>query len=232
MKRVKIFTVISVLTLLLGMQVTAAEEDNPEQQSSNIGTLDVGNVRIVEDGELTGKMPPNVNYDIETNILTLNNYYLKDKSDEIYEIYGIRSWYMGDNFTIRVKGENTLNVYQSSPYSSLISINEGNLTIEGPGTLNLSDVSSTGIKYEGDLTIKNCTLNITGNTEEYGMFYGFSGLIDDERETIITNSQINIHNTMTSKSQAANAGIDVQAGNLTVQNSEVDIELKNGNFIK
>lgn len=226
MKSIKIFTVISALTLLLGMQVNAAEKDNQEQRLSEYASLWVGEYEIVSRGELTGEMPENVSYDLETNVLILNDFYLSDDSDSIS---GISATGMGDDFTVRLEGENTFNVYNSNPFVGLIYCRLGNLTIEGPGILNLQDVSYLGIQCLGDLTIDNCTINITGAPGEEGYFYGISGSTDNETETLIKESKISIYNTMTSGAQAANAGIDVQDGNLTVENSEIDIELENGN---
>lgn len=225
MKRVKAVAAICVLTLVLGTHVNAKEADN--QRLSEYSGLSVGGYDIVSGGKLTGEMPQNVSYDIETNVLTLNNFYLEDDSDEFN---GISASEMGDDFTIRLEGENTFDVLQTNSYYGLIDSGWGNLTIEGPGILNLSDVSFIGIQCKGDLTIDNCTINITGDPIQGGYFYGISGSTYDETETLINESQINISNVMPSGSRAANAGIDVQDGNLSVQNSKIDIQLKNGNI--
>lgn len=225
MKRVKAVAAICVLTLALGTNVNAKEADN--QRLSEYSRLSVGEYDIVSGGELTGEMPENVSYNKETNVLTLNNFYLEDDSDEFN---GISASEMGDDFTIRLEGENTFDVLLTHPYYGLINSGWGNLTIEGPGTLNLSNVSFVGILCKGDLTIDNCTINITGDPIQGGYFYGISGSTYDETETLINESQINISNVMPSGSQAANAGIDVQDGNLSVQNSQIDIQLKNGNI--
>lgn len=225
MKRVKAVAAICVLTLALGTHVNAKETDN--QRLSQYSWLSVGGHNIVSGGELTGNMPQNVSYNIETNVLTLDNFYLEDDSDEFN---GILASEMGDDFTIRLEGENTLDVLQTNSYYGLIDSGWGNLTIEGPGILNLSDISFIGIQCMGDLTIENCTINMTGDSIQGGYFYGISGSTYDETETLINESQIKISNAMTSGSQAANAGIDVQDGNLSVRNSKIDIQLKNGNI--
>lgn len=229
MKRVIMFAVISALTLLLGMQVNAAGEDDQEQRIPATANLWIGDYQIISEGKLTGEMPDNVSYNEEENVLTLNNFCLEDS------IRGIYASLMGDNFTIRLEGENTLNVHttaEGNPISSGIvaSIESGsNLTIEGPGTLNLPDISFFGINSEG-LTIDGCTINMTGDPMVEGHFYGICGALNMETETLIKDSRININNTMASGTRDANAGIDVQDGNLTVQNSEIDIQLENGNI--
>ena len=225
MKRVKAVAIICVLTLALGTHVNAKEVDN--QRLSEYSGLSVGGYDIVSGGKLTGEMPQNVSYDMETNVLTLNNFYLEDDSDEFN---GISANEMGDDFTIRLEGENTLDVLQTNSYYGLIDSGWGNLTIEGPGILNLFNVSFIGIQCMGDLTIENCTINMTGDSIQGGYFYGISGSTYDETETLINESQINISNVMASGSQAANAGIDVQDGNLSVRNSKIDIQLENGNI--
>lgn len=221
MRRVKIIAAISALTLLFGMQVNAADEE--EQR----GFLQVGEYQIVSDGEVIEKMPENLDYDIKTNVLTLNNFYLEDGSEEAVGIYANE---MGDDFTIHLEGENTLDMHMLKPYEGIIDSSWDNLTIEGPGTLNILNVPFLGIQCWGNLTIDNCTINITGDPTVIGYFYGINGSVYGETDTIIKNSRMNISNTMPSGSSAANAGIDVQEGNLTVQNSEIDINLKNGNI--
>ena len=74
MKSIKSMVVVCVLTLLLGMQVNAAEGDNQEQRLSEYAFLAVGGVDIVSGGEVTGYVPEGVAYDVEENVLTLTNY--------------------------------------------------------------------------------------------------------------------------------------------------------------
>ena len=209
-----------------------AEENSYDYKWTGLSFLSVGNVEIVKYGVLTGDMPENVSFDPKNNVLTLNNCVVDAAliSDSSIQITGINIEYMGDDFTIHLEGTNTIKGTTSDDYY-VYSINSSDdLTIEGPGILNLEDTATMGIHYGSDLTIKDCEINISGNKNHQYYFYGMSGNADIETDTYIINSNININNSMSSGSRYANAGIDVQAGNLMISNSEIDIELTNGNI--
>lgn len=225
MNRVKkVLLLVCVLSMCIGAEVSAATDDIQMQNVSEDAVLWVGDSCILLHGELTGEMPENVSYDLETNVLTLDNYNPESGSG------GISANYMGSDFTIRLIGENNIAEYTDG-FSGTINT-DTNLTIEGPGSLNLMDVGTAGINCSGDadLTISNCTLNITGRGSGDVMFYGINGSLDAETEITINKSDINIQSNMPSGIRNTNAGIDTQKGNLTVNDSNIDIELTNGNI--
>ena len=224
MKSIKSTALVCVLALLLGIQVNAAERDTQGQRLSEDAFLRVGGVNIVWNGEVTGDTPEGATYDAEENVLTLSNY-----ESEIGE-GSIEGGWLGDDFTIRLEGENTL--YAAEAYSTgCIGLREGDLTIEGPGALNLSDVMAMGIQAaeDGNLTISGCTINMTGAGSGENYFYGINGNSPDT-EIFINGSEIKIINSMPAGVRVANAGIDSQQANLTIQDSDVAVELTNGNI--
>ena len=226
MKSIKSMVVVCVLTLLLGMQVNAAEGDNQEQRLSEYAFLAVGGVDIVSGGEVTGYVPEGVAYDVEENVLTLTNYsYEAGVGATMYDVEpGIWGYSMGDDFTIRLVGENTISA--ASEYATSL-VASGASVIEGPGTLNLLNVAGEGIGYE-NLTIERCTINITSGLWD-NTTYGIMGNLSREGELVIKDSTINISSSKPSGSWTPHFGIDTQAGNLTVENSEVNVEVTNGN---
>ena len=70
----KIIAAVSVFTLLMGMQVNAAENEVQTYSLPGYASLSIGGVQIVSWGEITGEMPENVSYDAQANVLTLDNY--------------------------------------------------------------------------------------------------------------------------------------------------------------
>lgn len=229
MKSIKSMAVVCVLVLLLGIQVNAAEGDNQEQRLSEYASLAVGGVDIVSGGEVTGDVPEGVAYNAEENVLTLTNYSYEAGvgSDAWYNAEpGIKAFRMGDEFTIRLVGENTISA--ASEYAErLVSIEQGAGVIEGSGTLNVLNVAWCGIEYT-NLTIDGCTVNIMSGPWDYAT-YGIIGNLYEQGELIVRNSTININSSKPSGSWTPNLGIDTQAGNLTVENSEVNVEVTNGN---
>lgn len=225
MKSIKSMAVVCVLVLLLGIQVNAAEGDNQEQRLSQYASLAVGGVDIVSGGEVTGDVPEGVAYNVEENVLTLTDYsYEVGVGATMYDVEaGISALAMGDDFTIRLVGENTISA--ASEYATILVATEG--VIEGPGTLNVLNVASEGIGYT-NLTIDGCTVNITSGPWDYTT-YGIMGNPSREGELVLKNSTVNISSSKPSGSWTAHFGIDTQAGNLTVENSEVNVEVTNGN---
>ena len=225
MNKKRVGIVAAFLLAVFGVVPANAAEENTQEY----GSLAVGGVDIVSDGEVTGEAPENVSYDSANNILTLTNCVL-DVAKEPWYWAGIDASGMGDDFTIHLEGENVIKGTTSDEDYVYSIVSSSNLTIEGPGTLNLVDTATMGINYSGDLRIEGCTINITGNPDHLYYFYGMSGSTDFETDTYIIDSQINISNSMESGSEYANTGIDVQDGNLAIDNSEISIELTNGNI--
>ena len=225
MKRVKIIFAISVLTLLLGIQVNATGNENQKQKMSAYASLTVGGITIINGGEVTGEAPDGVTYDEEENLLTLTNYSCEAGAGATaYNVApAIGASNMGDDFTIRLVGENTISA--ASEYADTLLALSG--TIEGPGTLNILNVAGQGLTYS-NMTIDGCTINITSGPWEYGT-YGIMGSLSEEGDLIIKNSTVNISSSKPTGSWVGNFGIDTQAGNLTVENSELNIEVTNGN---
>lgn len=217
----RVIAAASILALLMGMQVTAVGAETQTYSLPDNAHLSVGGVSIVRKGQLTGETPENVSYNPQTNVLTLDNYVSNPDADSGV---GISFYYMGDDFTIHLEGENSITA--PSRYFELISGDY--LNFEGSGTLNLLNVTGIGINYRNGLTIDGCTININGSQSDTITFYGINGNYTWETEALIKNAKINISNTKPSKSKAANAGIDVQGGNLTIQNSDISINLTNG----
>ena len=218
----KIIAIASMLTLLTGMQANAAEKEVQQRSLSEYANLQVGEVYIIKEGKVTGQMPENVSYDLESNVLTLNNYNsVVQDGEQAVAYYGL-----GEDFTIHLEGENNITM---STWLSYV-IYGVDIKLEGPGTLNLINVPSVGMGYQNSLVIDGCTINIEGDPSGKAMFYGITGNYMDECDALIKDSKINISSTKPSGSTSANAGIDAQAGDLVVQNSDITIDLVNGNI--
>lgn len=218
----KIIAIASMLTLLTGMQANAAEKEVQQRSLSEYANLQVGKVYIIKEGKVTGQMPENVSYDLESNVLTLNNYNsVVQDGEQAVAYYGL-----GEDFTIHLEGENNITM---STWLSYV-IYGVDIKLEGPGTLNLINVPSVGMGYQNSLVIDGCTINIEGDPSGKAMFYGITGNYMDECDALIKDSKINISSTKPSGSTSANAGIDAQAGDLVVQNSDITIDLVNGNI--
>lgn len=222
----KIIAAAAVLSLIMGMPVQAAGDNGTTRDLDDYAQLSVDGTYIVRNGELTGEMPENVSYDVQTNVLTLDNYVSAPDAD-VYA--GISCLNMGEEFVLRLEGENSITV-PSGQFNYNGIVYGGHLTLEGPGSLNILNVEGVGIGYSQGLTIDGCTINITGAPSGERMFYGINGNYTIETEAVIKDSEINISCSKPGGEEAANAGIDVQAGNLTVQNSDISINLTNGNI--
>lgn len=238
-----IIAAICALSLLFGMSAHA--EDGASVQSRELASyarLSVGGVRIVEGGKLTGNMPENVSYDLESNVLTLKDCVVEIDRDK--DIGGIELSNMGDDFTIRLEGENTITgtMYMMG---SCIAAAYTDLTITGPGSLTmdikpLEDQGSWDTKFgiqisdSADLLIDGATLDIRSSTNGGGYFYGITrGVTYDhayENDIIIRNSNIHISSTLPARVEFANSGIDAQQGNLQILDSNVEINVTNGNI--
>lgn len=211
MRRVnKMIASICSLALVMGMPVSAAGAEQESRELSWYSSVRVGEVYLVQDGKVTGQVVEGISYDAGTNTLKLSDC---DQEDVI------SANLMGSDFSISLEGDN---------YVEGIYINEGE-KITGPGTLNISRVPNRiGIEYGENLTIEDCTVNIVGE-HSTGWFYGITCSMNYAGGLVINNSDINIKGVDTNpESQRANAGIDVQKGNLTVLNSDIDIELTGG----
>ena len=222
----KIIAAAAVLSLIMGMPVRAAGNSGTTRDLDDYANLSVDGIYIVRNGELTGEMPENVSYDLQTNVLTLDDYVSTPDADTYA---GISCLNMGEEFVIRFEGENSITV-PSGQFNYNGIVYGSSLTLEGPGSLNISNVEGVGIGYREGLTIDGCTINITGAPSGEKMFYGINGDYTYTTEAVINDSEINISCSKPSGSEASNAGIDVQAGNLTVQNSDISINLTNGNI--
>lgn len=215
MRRVnKVIASICSLALVMGMPVSAAGAEQETRELPWYASLSVGDVYLVDYGEITGEEVEGVSYDVETNTLKLENY---DQQGFI------SASQLGSDFTISLQGDNDI---------SGIGISGGGYDyipldgrIVGPGTLNINRESGIGISYSDNLVIEDCTVNI--EAEGAGMFYGITGSTEWYSELVIDNSNINIKGT---EMEGANAGIDAQSGDLTVRNSNIDIELTGGNI--
>lgn len=237
-KRKGIIAAVCVLSLLFGMSVHAADGASAQSRElDSYASLSVGGVSIVSEGKLTGDMPENVSYDPESNVLTLNNCTIEPTGERIK---GISAVGMGDDFTIKLVGENLIT---GSVYMGIDTYSD--TTILGPGSLTI-DLKPKPVEEEGydtkfgisastyaDLMIDGAVIDIRNTTNEGGYFYGITRgatYQDMECSMIIKNSDIHISSTLPSKSEAANSGIDAQQGDLQILNSNVDIEVTNGNI--
>lgn len=230
----KIVAAAAVLLLVMGMPVYAADNSGTGRTLDPYASLRVGDTVIISDGELTGDMPENVSYDLQTNVLTLDGCDL-----EINDENGIFASFMGDDFTIQLIGSNSIS--GTLDYGAIIA-RYGDTTLKGPGSLTMEIAPSqrerdpkNGIMIGADdtFTIAGADLNITSSTTGSGYFYGITreaSYREVDGEIIIKDSALNITSTLPAKSEAANSGIDAQQGDLQIINSDVDIALTNGNI--
>lgn len=228
---------ICVFALSAGMVVQASGTDGNTRSLGNSSDLIVGDTDIVVSGTVSKDIPQGLAYDEASNTLTMTNYQMTSENT------GITARNMGEDFTIKLVGENAI-VLDNERNSDVTGIyvdafsafgepdEPGSLTIEGPGSLTI-DMSEAagglGIEYGADLTIKSSVLNIMGHNLIY-MFYGITkSATSGEGDITIDDSQINITASMEEADSGwANAGIDAQNGNMTVKDSGINIALTNG----
>lgn len=211
-------------------------EEKESKQGESLSELDyltVGTTDVIKAGVVNKNLPDGLNYDVDTNTLTLNNYKeaVTQKDGETYATAILIPW--GNACKINLVGENEITVKGED--SRGIS---GDLTLEGTGSLTLNLIgknSGHGIEFNKELRIKSCTLNINGQWEGEddnagfysGSFYGINCWY--EPEVIIEDANVNIQSTVNkSNSKMYNVGLDAQDGNLTVRNSTVNVDMKGG----
>jgi len=147
----EIWTMIVVFCLCISNEVDAEE-------LSSAASLAIAGTRMVYSGEVIQSVVNDGNggtavYDLKNNTLTLTNF------DALCSTTVIPINYMGENFTIILKGVNSL----ETTYTTAIQVKNGNLCIRGEGVLN----ANQGITGIANVKIQDCTLNI--NSEYYGV---------------------------------------------------------------
>lgn len=220
--RKKIVLSICATLLIMGMISYGGNMEVQASGLSDSANLTVAGVDIVSGGEVTGDLPEGAEYDLENNVLTLSDFSYEEDSDASDVDSAVYARGMGADFVVHLEGENTISVASEDvDIDYLVYIDEG--TVEGPGTLNVLDTIRCGIGYN-DLHIDGCTINITNNSESTWS----AGIVGGDGELVISNSTININNNV-SRSSTHNTGIDAAWGDITVEGSEINIELINGN---
>lgn len=214
---------LSAVSLILATPIVSVHAANGERSLDKEALLQVGNgVILVENGELTGNTVDGAKYDLETNTLTLENCRMESDEENQKPAF-VYATGMGEDFTIQLIGDNVIDGGTMSA---------DDLTIKGPGTLTFSETITYGgiLSYRDSLNIENCTINITGVPESDAGFYGISSSVRDDKatEAVIKNANVNISSTTPAGKEYYNVGIDAQTGNLTVINSNIDIQLING----
>ncbi len=102
-----------------------------------------------------------MNFNAETNVLTLNGVSPNSNSRISSSIPGLK---------IQLVGENSILTTSNGILSS-------DLIIEGPGTLNVEVISNIGIWVDENLTINNCTLNVLVHGTSFSAIYSEHGTL-------------------------------------------------------
>lgn len=202
-----------VLCILVG-------RENTQAFSSKNSMLYVDGVYLVQSGELLcttlTKGNGTVTYDVNTNILTLENYEMVSGSGILFQnMPGI---------TIMVKGTNNVKVNGSGIHAYL----SGNVTICGGGTLNITagswEKSGMGISMQAtDVSIENCTINIHASyTPLVGT--GIVKIKDSTIQAVRTGvAELNDENQNNNIYNVRYGFPGLSATNLIVENSNLDI---------
>lgn len=207
-------TAVLVLCLLMGEKTAQAFE-------SEYSMLCVGGVYLVQDGELLctklTKENGTVTYDADTNVLTLENYHLTGTGISCQDMQGIK---------IVLKGTNSI----TTNGSGIHAYQDGNVTICGGGTLNITAGSwesgngACGIAMQGaDLYIENCKININSSYTPIAAAYNLT-IENSEIKAVRTGeADINDPNQNNNIYNQRWGFPGVAVGNLVVKNSMLDI---------
>lgn len=221
----RLVSIVCILSMIMGMSVNAADESQQAGGLSEGAGLEVGDTLIISGGVVASEFPDGVNYDADTNTLTLTNYKSSEGGIWFYDV---------KDLTIRLEGENSVVGRVGAAFEDY--------TIEGPGSLTITashyDEEENNvwgvleaITYGQNLTIRDCTINIIKAEEDaQAGFWGISKMAwNGGGETVIENSNIHIQSVIPEDTKEGyNVGIDAQEGNLTINNSTIDIDLTGG----
>lgn len=223
----RVIAVAGAAALILGMPVYAADGDAAARELDFYASLSVAGVPIVSGGEVTGEAPEGVSYDLQTNTLTLKDYKVTSEGSVL------RSSDMGDDFRICLEGDNVFTV-DTGKNSTVTAVSVDSAVIGGTGSLTI-DMSETtggdGIMYNESMTIEDCELNITGDFVLAPYFYGITKNPDyADGNLTIENAEVNIRSVIADDAKRAgvNIGIDTQNGDMAVKDSDISVELTNG----
>ena len=203
MKKI-IYANLCFILIMFGMVMSFSIDARADEIDKQIF---IGDKEIVdEDGNIKGEFPAGITYDSSNNKLTLNSYISN------------ASLGLGD-ITLELKGKNTIKG----------GIDSGEIKICGGGSLTTAYI----LAYH-KMEINNVKIDIVGKDKDY-YFYGlelmpwqnyYKGY--EECYIKIIDSTVNINNTVTYGEDIFNIGIDAQDADLIIQNSKVNIVVKNG----
>ena len=187
-----------------------------ETTATGITSLKVGGQIIVEDGEMTAEpLPAGAAFDEAAGVLTLSDYHYTGDQSLIDAIGSAES-----KLIISLEGDNTYISERTSGATGIIS-SVRNTIMEGAGRLTMSGSIYVGMQLH-DFTMNSGTVTIDSTTPY--TFYGINGSYGEQHyyDFAINGGTVNI----SCHSEAENKiGIDVQSGDLTIKNANVNIDL-------
>lgn len=206
-RKKRIYTIAALLLTWVICSLMSQKVQAREYPSAS--TLYVCGTRIIYAGKLEETVVSDGTggtavYDYDSNTLTLTNFHGKETANQTL----IQADYMGDDFTILLKGDNSL---KTSIYHATMNIYNGSLCITGGGNLSLNEGIIGAINK---VTIKDCRLDIDATSY---------GIADDDVEVEIDDAVVNIKVTKDGILHQLAAAIN--AKKLTVRSSNITISV-------
>lgn len=206
-------TMLLIAVLVVGFSV---KEDAMAESRASVEklTISIDGEKIVSSGVSTDSMPNGLDFDAETNTLTLTDFSCEG-SMEI----------TGGTINLVLVGDNTISTGEDT--AEWIGIKSSNLVLQGEGTLNIFSKATKGygILTEGFKMLSG-TLNIEADNET--SFYGISKYPSYQKASSdyeILGGKITITSADVSN---FNVGIDAQNSNLIMKHADIEVSIGKG----
>ncbi len=188
-------------------------------------TMNVGGQTVMKNGKFIKELPEGVEYDADTNTLTFDNYTFETETSMML--------YADGDLNVVLKGTN---IYRCTGTGTTIRT-LGRLNISGSGSLNIYAPTGLweGIQARRCIEIRDCTIRMDVDNQDQHDFYGITLEADTNCRSNIGGEycQIKLQDaTLDIKSNCleyeSNNGINAQDANITINNSDIRMELNGG----